>query len=101
MLCDDPHHSGHLTEKSPVLAAFAGEAYVEVSPELAAEHKLSEGDQVRVESPNGKIIAPARISELLDNDMVLIPRNFSATPVTSLLMRKTRVDRVKISRVDG
>jgi hypothetical protein len=30
---------------------------------------------------------------------VFMPRNFSATPVTSLLMRKRRIDRVKLTKV--
>jgi NADH-quinone oxidoreductase subunit G len=96
---DDPHHSGHLTEKSASLVNFAGEAYVEMSPNLAEKYDLHDGDLVRVESEVGKIIAPAKISEILDSDVIFIPRNFSAVPVTSLLMRKRRVDWVKLSKV--
>lgn len=96
---DDPHHSGHLTEKSTSLANFAGETYVEMSADLAAKYGLVGGAPVRVESEVGKIIAPMKISDYLDTDVVLIPRNFSSTPVTSLLMRKRRIDRVKITKV--
>ncbi len=96
---DDPHHCGHRTEKASSLVNFCGEAYIEISPGLAANYQIEEGDSVRVESPVGKIIVPVRISDFLDNDVVFIPRNFSSTPVTSLLMRKCRVDRVKISKV--
>ncbi len=97
---DDPHHSGHWTEKSPSLMNFAGEAYLELAPEMAEKYNLNEGDPVRVESPVSKIIVPVKISEHLENDVVLLPRNFSSTHVTSLMMRKKRVDRVKLSRVD-
>jgi hypothetical protein len=45
------------------------------------------------------VIVPARISDHIENNVVFIPRNFTATHVTSLLMRKRRVDRVKISKV--
>ncbi len=99
-VCDDPHHRGHLTEKAPSLANFASEAYVELSPGLAVEGNLSDGDLVRVESETGKIIVAARISEHLENNCLLVPCNFSATPVMSLLMRKRRINRVKISKVD-
>ena len=99
-VCDDPHHRGHLTEKAASLTNFVGEAYVEMSPELAAEHGISEGDSVRVESPRGKVIAPAKISEWLDTPVVLLPRNFASTPVMSLIDRKVRVDRVRISKVE-
>ncbi len=99
-LCDDPHHSGHLTEKSPSLAEFSGEAYAEISFDLANRLKLRNGESVRVESPVGKIIIPVKISEILNTDVVLLPRNFSSTPTTALMMRKRRVDMVKLSKVD-
>jgi len=97
---DDSHHSGHLTEKAPSLIGFASETYVELSADLAARYDVKEGDSVRIESEAGKIIVPAVISEHIDNDVIFIPRNFSATPVTTLLMRKRRVDWVKLSKVD-
>jgi len=97
---DDHNHSGHLTEKCQSLNNFAGEAYLEIARERADKYHLKNGDNVRVESEIGKIIVPVKISEFIDNDAVLIPRNFPSTPVTSLLMRKLRIDRVKITRVD-
>jgi NADH-quinone oxidoreductase subunit G len=96
---DDPHHCGYRTEKAPSLVNFCGEAYVEISADLAEELEILEGDPVRVESAVGKVVAPARVSEYLDRNIVFMPRNFTATPVTSLLMRKLRVDRVRISKV--
>ncbi len=97
---DDAHHSGHLTEKSTSLANFAGEPYIEISPELASKYKIEEGDSVRVASEIAKVVLPAKISEHLENDVVLVPRNFPSKPVTSVLMRKRRVDRVKLTKVD-
>jgi len=101
LVCDDPHHCGHLTEKSPSLCGFAGEAYAEISPELADKYNLVEGESVRIQSPVGKLIVAVKISDYLENDVILVPRNFSAAPVTSLLMRKKRVDRVGLSKVEG
>lgn len=98
-IIDDLHHSGHLTEKSTSLMNFSSEAYIELSPQLAEKYEIEEGDSVRVESKIGKVIVPAKISEILDNDVVLLPRNFPSTPVTSLFMRKKRVDRVKLTKV--
>ena len=99
-LVDDSHHFGHLTEKSTSLANFVSESYIELSSELASKLKISDDDSVRVESEVGKVILPARISEYVENDVVLMPRNFTSRSVTSLLMRKRRIDRVKLSRVD-
>ncbi|KAA3631434.1 MAG: NADH dehydrogenase (quinone) subunit G [Calditrichaeota bacterium] len=100
-IIDDTHHSGHLTEKAPSLVNFAAEGYVVLSEELAAKNSIKDGESVRVESPVGKIILPVKINEFLDTDVILLPRNFQSSPVTSLLMRKKRIDRVKISKVDG
>jgi predicted molibdopterin-dependent oxidoreductase YjgC len=97
---DDPHHAGHLTEKSASLANFVGEAYIELSPEVAAEYKLHDDDSVRVESECGKVILPVKVSSVLRGDAVKAPRNFYTLSVTSLLRRRARVDRVKISKVD-
>ncbi|RKX28528.1 MAG: NADH dehydrogenase (quinone) subunit G [Candidatus Zixiibacteriota bacterium] len=99
-ICDDPHHTGALTQKAPSLTNFTGEAYIEMSPDLAARLEVSEGQPVRVESPVGKIVMPVKVSKHIDNDVVIIPRNFSQIRVTSLLMRKKRVDRVRITKVD-
>ncbi|MBD3401354.1 NADH-quinone oxidoreductase subunit NuoG [candidate division GN15 bacterium] len=96
---DDPHHAGHLTEKSPSLSNFVSEAYVEMSIELAAKLDVKAGDSVRVESEAGKVIVPVKVSDYLDTDAVFLPRNFSSAQVNSLLMRKKRVNRVKITRV--
>jgi NADH-quinone oxidoreductase chain G len=97
---DDLHHFGHLTERSSSLAAFCNEAYVEISPSLAERLKLEHGSMVRVESEVGKTILPIRISEHVDSDVVLLSRNFAATPVNVLLMRKRRIDHVKLTRVE-
>lgn len=98
---DDPHHCGHLTEKAGSLVNFQGEAYIEMSQELADRYDVGHGDSVRVESHVGKVILPVKVSRILEGDVVLIPRNFISAPVTSLLMRKRRLDRVKISKVAG
>ncbi|UCD63746.1 MAG: NADH-quinone oxidoreductase subunit NuoG [Candidatus Zixiibacteriota bacterium] len=99
-IMDDSHHYVHLTEKAPSLANFVSEPYIELSPDLAAHYKIQDGDSIRVESEVAKVILPVRISDHIDNEVVLVPRNFTSKPVTSLLMRKRRIDRVKISKVD-
>ena len=96
---DDPHHCGYLTEKSHSLAAFCGEAYAEMSPDMASRIGVKHGGSVRIESPSGKIIVPVRLSEHIDNDVVFVPRNFASAPVNVLLSRKVRTDRVKLTKV--
>ncbi len=98
---DDPHHLSHLTQHASSLMNFVGEAYAEISSDLAARLSVGSGDTVRLEHGSAKIILAVRISEHLDSDVVLVPRNFASAAVTGLQSRSARVDRVKISRVEG
>lgn len=97
---DELHHFGHLTEKTKSLSAFCNEAFLDISPETAEKLHAENGTLIRIESEVGKVVLPVRISEFLDGEAVLIPRNFSATPVNSLQMRKRRIDRVRLTRVE-
>ncbi len=98
---DDPHHCGHLTEKAPSLNRFAGEAYAEISTDLAHSLKVEDGDPIRIETESSKMILPVRLSKQLDTNVCLIPRNFSAFPVNTLQTRRRRVDRARLSRIEG
>ncbi|UCD16562.1 MAG: NADH-quinone oxidoreductase subunit NuoG [Candidatus Zixiibacteriota bacterium] len=97
---DQLHHFGHLTEKSQSLSAFCNEARLEISPSLAERLHATNGTLIRIESEVGKVILPVFISENVDNEVALVYRNFSATPVNVLQMRKRRVDYVKLTRVE-
>ncbi len=99
-VADDLHHFGHLTQGSKSLSAFCSEPYVEISPAMGEKLRLTNGMMIRVESEVGKVILPIKISENLDNDIVLISRNFATSPVNILQMRKRRIDRVRLSRVE-
>lgn len=101
LIVDQLHHFGHWTEKTRSLSAFCSEAFIEVSPSIAEKLELEEGHIVRVESEVAKINLPVKISEYIDNNVVLAYRNFAASPVNILQMRKRRIDRVRISKVEG
>lgn len=98
---DDAHHRGHLSEKCHSLVNFCSEAYVELSKKLATELKIKDGDSIRLESEIGKIVLRAKISEFIKGKIVFVPDNFSSNPINTIIMRKKRVDRVKLSPVAG
>jgi len=98
---DQVHHYGHWTEKTRSLSAFCNESFVEMSPSMAEKLEVEDGLIVRLESKVGKMNLPVKVSEIIDNDVVTVYRNFTASPVNTLQMRKRRVDRVKITRVEG
>ena len=62
---------------------------------------VKDGTIVRVESEVARQNLPVKISEWLENDVVFVYKNFSASPVNTLQMRKRKVDRVKITVVEG
>ncbi len=97
---DELHHFGQMTEKSKSLSAFCSEAFLEMSPSTAEKLKAENGTLLRVESEVGKIVLPLKISEFVENDVLLVVRNFSASAVNVLQMRKRRTDRVKLTRVE-
>jgi predicted molibdopterin-dependent oxidoreductase YjgC len=98
---DDPHHRSYFTEKAASLAAFCSDAYAEISPELAESLDVQDGDALRIESKLGKMIAPARVSEYLEGNVVFVPRNFSASRVNALVSRSARVDWVRLNKVSS
>ncbi len=100
VVTDELHHFGHLTEKTKSLSAFCAESFLEISPALAEKYHAQNGTLLRVESEVGKVILPVRISEHIDNNVAMIYKNFAATPVNVLQMRKRRVDYVRLSRVE-
>jgi ferredoxin-nitrate reductase len=58
-------HTRTKTARSPELHSAAPDAYVQLSPEDAERYDIVEGDMVEVTSRRGKIVAPARIGDIL------------------------------------
>jgi anaerobic selenocysteine-containing dehydrogenase len=57
-------HTRTKTRRAPQLDAAAPEMWVELAPADAARSGIGEGDIVRVESPRGHVVAPARITAI-------------------------------------
>lgn len=68
-------HTRTKTARAPQLQNAAPEAWVEISPADAENLGVEEGDLVRVESPQGSLEAPARISGIRDG-MVFVPFHY-------------------------
>jgi anaerobic selenocysteine-containing dehydrogenase len=68
-------HTRTKTGRSPELHAAAPDAYVQLSPEDAERHGIVEGDMVEVASRRGKIVAPARIGDILPGH-VFVPFHY-------------------------
>jgi assimilatory nitrate reductase catalytic subunit len=67
------YQSGAQTRRVRELDAAAPRPFVELNPMVAAELGLAEGDQVRVTTRRGQMVAPARISTGIRRDTVFLP----------------------------
>jgi anaerobic selenocysteine-containing dehydrogenase len=68
-------HTRTKTGRAPELQAAAPEPWVELSPEDAASLGLAEGDMLRVTSPRGSLVAPARIGRPREG-VVFVPFHY-------------------------
>ncbi|ULH16323.1 formate dehydrogenase subunit alpha [Deinococcus sp. KNUC1210] len=68
-------HEGNMTFRVEGIAARIPDAFVEVSPELAAERGVRDGMYVRLVSPNGAIRLRALITDRVSGKEVYVPLN--------------------------
>ena len=70
------YQSGAQTRRVPELRAVAPEAYVEVHPDTARAAGLGDGDQARVVSRRGSVLARTRYVASMRPDTVFLPFHF-------------------------
>jgi anaerobic selenocysteine-containing dehydrogenase len=68
-------HTRTKTARSRELQAAAPDAYVQLSPEDAERYNIVEGDMVEVSSRRGKIVAAARVGDILEGH-VFVPFHY-------------------------
>ena len=68
-------HEGNMTFRVAGIAAKTPDAFVEVSPELAAERGVETGSWVRVVSKNGAVRLRALVTERVSGKQIYIPMN--------------------------
>jgi assimilatory nitrate reductase catalytic subunit len=67
------YQSGAQTRRVGPLRTAAPRAFVELHPDLAARLGVANGDEVRVTSRRGTMLAPARLTETIRPDTVFAP----------------------------
>ncbi|HEX6023415.1 MAG TPA: molybdopterin oxidoreductase family protein [Solirubrobacter sp.] len=70
-------HTRTKTGRAPELAAAAPDVWAELAVADAARLGVSEGDQIRIESPRGAIDAPARITAIREG-VVFVPFHYGS-----------------------
>jgi ferredoxin-nitrate reductase len=69
-------HTRTKTAKAPLLADAAPRAFVALNVEDAARLSIGDGDQVRVISHRGLVIAPAKVGDVVAPGVVFMPFHF-------------------------
>ena len=77
-------HEGNMTYRAPGIREKVPHAFLEVSPELAAERGIQSGTWVQLISPYGKLRVRALITDRVQGKELYMPMNSSETPVNLL-----------------
>ncbi len=70
-------HEGNMTYKTPGMSEKVSDTFVEVSPELAQERGVTDGDWVRLTSRRGNVKVRVVVSDEVKNGEVYMPVNSS------------------------
>lgn len=63
---------------------YNSQDFVEINPETAANHNITEGDPVCIESRRGEITVPAQVTDRVGVDTVFAPIHFAESAVNEL-----------------
>ena len=71
------YHTRSMTGRVPGLNKKSPESYIEINPFTAKEMGIVSGDLVKVSSRRGTISVKARVSDIVEQDVVFIPFHFA------------------------
>lgn len=104
------YQSGAQTRRVEALNAVAPAAFVELHPNLAALHRIEDGDDVAVTSVRGTAVARARITSTIRPDTVFMPFHWAGDQLANAVtndvvdpisgMPEFKVCAVSVARAD-
>ena len=71
------YHTMTMTGKTEGLNILTGDSYIELSPGTASRYDLKTGDLVRIKSRRGEAVAAARVTDIIEDDVVFMPFHFA------------------------
>jgi formate dehydrogenase major subunit len=77
-------HEGNMTYRAPGIREKVPHAFLEVSPELAAERAIQSGTWVQLISPYGKLRVRALVTDRVQGKELFMPLNSFESPVNLL-----------------
>ena len=94
-------HIGSYSQYAKALVDIGPECIAELHPDDAKELKISTGDNIVVESPEGKVEVKVKTSRVTSRGMLYIPKNWTTVPVNALRNGEEGLINVKISKASG
>ena len=91
------YHFGSISTRSRNLRNLCPRGYVEINIHDAADLGFAEGEPVEVASPLGAFVAPAKLSDKINQGLVFVPVNFPGLGVYKLFDENTTICRVKLT----
>jgi formate dehydrogenase major subunit len=82
-------HEGNMTYRAPGIREKVPHAFLEVSPELAAERGIQSGTWVQLISPYGKLRVRALVTDRVQGNELYMPMNSFEGPVNLLTSNHT------------
>jgi formate dehydrogenase major subunit len=82
-------HEGNMTYRAPGIREKVPHAFLEVSPELAAERGIQSGTWVQLISPYGKLRVRALVTDRVQGKELYMPMNSFESPVNLLTSSNT------------
>lgn len=70
------YHTMTMTGREDGLNQISGKSYVEMSPETASRYNFKEGDKVILKSERGQVKTTARITDIIDDNVLFMPFHF-------------------------
>jgi formate dehydrogenase major subunit len=71
------YHTRTMTGKVDGLNAMSPESFVEINPEAARKLSIAEGDKVKVSTRRGSVVATAKVTPKLKENVVFMPFHFA------------------------
>lgn len=78
------YHYGSMTRRAEPIEAHAGQAYMEMNPQDAADMGIDEGDRVRVTSVRGSMEVGVRVTRRVRSGEVFVPLHYAESAANLL-----------------
>lgn len=83
------YHTRTMTDKTDGINELAPESYVEIHPAAAARLEIHDGEMVGLSSRRGKIVTKAKVTDVVEEEVVFMPFHFaegSANQLTNTVL---------------